>query len=71
MFKVTKTNKKTVEYTFNNLEELSEFAKKGKFTKGKVILESNGILIEKVRDAHSLSTWSVTNVLIERGIITE
>lgn len=66
MFKVLKTNKKTIEYNFNDLKSLNDWATKNRYTQGNVDFFINGIIISEIKSCYNIASYCTTTIINER-----
>lgn len=69
MFKVIKTNKKTVTKTFNSFDELDAYSEKTRYVQGYLELYEDGTKIDGIRDGFDLHSYCVKRFLTKRGIL--
>ena len=66
MYKVIKTNKRSVYKTFNTLAELDSYATSNRYAKGIVTLAVNDIVVPEVRDCYTLNSYVVGQYMKDR-----
>ena len=66
MFKVLKTNKKTIEYNFNDLKSLDDWATKNRYTQGSVDFYINGVIIKDIRNCYNIASYCTKTIINER-----
>lgn len=66
-YTVSKTNKKTVVYHFETLDQLSDYGTKNRYGQGYVELTHNGTKVETVSNLYNLNEYCTKTRLAERA----